>query len=154
MTDPTLQFQVSAKAAEDAAELRRLTAIWFEAWSPGAAPWTGERLRDVFAPGEHAISVVDDMGGRVVTFSSIQSYLDFWRPWMAEAAAEWSIAPHGPIDVVIEGSLAVVTFAFDATGRTPAGEAIDLSPAQYGTHVYRKSETGWRLVHEHLTTAK
>ena len=154
MTDRNLHFAISAEATGDAAELRRLTGLWFKAWSPGTAPWTGEELRDVFAPGDDAIRVVDDMGGRVVTFSSIRTYLDFWRPWMAEAAAEWSITPRGPIDIVIDGSLAVATFAFDATGRTPVGEAIDLSPAQYGTHVYRKTDSGWRLVHEHLTTAK
>ena len=65
--------------------------------------------------------------------------------------AYWSITLGDNLQISIDGNLAVSTFSFSGTGKSKAGEEITLK--QYCTHIWKRLNGEWRLVHEHLTSA-
>ncbi len=128
------------------AELLTLTQNWFDCWrtEPGS-PFDVERLRPLFDDGE--ILVVDNFDDKVVVLKSFDEYAQTWN---LSGFSEWKIAPVETPSVLISGDLAVITFVFVGQGRSLKGERR--AAAQHGTHVWRKRSSGWRIVHEHLTT--
>ncbi len=138
----------AAEGNMDESELRALIDRWVEGWSPRDSRWTGETLRPLYAQGNQAITVFDNVAGDVVELASFDAYAAQWEPMMAPMRG-WSIALERPADVTVEGDLALVSFVF-AGGEDPAySDASRLR--QFGTHVYRRTNDGWKIIHEHLT---
>jgi len=100
----------------DEATIRNLAEQWFAAWSPGAAEFTGEALRSLYAQGEGEILVFDDFGGSVVEITSFQDHLDTWVPVMADFAT-WTITPEDKIEVTVGERLAISSFTWIGTDR-------------------------------------
>jgi ketosteroid isomerase-like protein len=133
------------------AQVRRVVDRWFQAWSPGADPWDGQAMREIFRAGDGAITVVDDMGGTALTLDSVDEYISTWTPFM-QRFSYWSVAPVGPVRVMADDKLAVATFTFAVTARDAQGAPVNPAPGQHGTLVLVKDGDGWRIVREHLTT--
>lgn len=130
----------------DKDELLALTQKWFDCWrTEPDAPFNVERLRPLFHEGE--VLVVDNFDDKVVVLRSFDAYAQTWN---LSGFSEWRIAPVETPTVMLSVDLAVVTFVFVGRGRSLNGE--NRAAAQHGTHVWRKRENGWRIVHEHLTT--
>jgi ketosteroid isomerase-like protein len=130
-------------------QIRHLTQKWFNGWNIGNQPFDGEVFRDLFAPGENAIDVFDNVKGDVVVLTSVDEYVNTWMPFMAPVT-QWSVRLDD-LNVQASHDLAVTTFKLVGTDTRGAdGEAIPFG--QYGTHVWKKlPHLGWRIVHEHLT---
>ena len=136
--------------AQDKAKIQELTEQWRKVWSPEDKPFTGNGLENVFATGKDEILVFDNYGGSVVVLRSLQEYLDTWVPVMADFVY-WNVALENNLQVSIDGDLATTTFSFAGGGRNKDGEQVTLK--QYCTHMWKRLNGEWRLVHEHLTSA-
>ncbi|MGF1551886.1 MAG: YybH family protein [Paracoccaceae bacterium] len=130
-------------------EIDRLTERWLDGWNVGDAPFDGAVFREVFAPGEGAVTVFDNVQGDVVVLRSVDDYVATWTPFMAPMT-RWSVAIEER-EVVASGAMALSTFRLVGLDtRGPDGAAVPFG--QYATHVWRELPGhGWRLVHEHLT---
>ncbi|MEO1190260.1 MAG: nuclear transport factor 2 family protein [Pseudomonadota bacterium] len=126
----------------------QLTERWLAGWNLGSKAFDGDVFLDIFAEGQGAISVFDNVAGDVVVLTSAEAYAATWTPFMAPMTY-WSVRLED-LRVTTSGDLAYSTFRLVGVDtRGPDGEPLPFG--QYGTHVWRKGPTGWRLLHEHLT---
>lgn len=132
----------------DCQQIQQLTQQWVNLWSPKDKPFSGEGFEQIFATGENAILVFDNFDGSVVVLHSLQEYLNTWVPVMQQFSF-WEIAIEDNLEVSISGDLATTTFSFIGGGTDQDGQAYKLR--QYGTHIWKRINQQWRLVHEHLT---
>ena len=86
----------------------------------------------------------------MVVLQSLQEYLDTWVPVMANFVY-WSVALEDHFQISIEGDMAITTFSFAGGGQNKDSEDVTLK--QYCTHMWKRLNGEWRLVHEHLTSA-
>ncbi len=141
--------EVSSEEARSEAEIRRLSAQWFAAWSPGRGSVDWEVMGQLFAQGDGRLLVFDDAGGRVVVLESWEEYRATWEPFM-EQFPEWQIEPEGEIDTIVSGDLATTAFTLAGGGRDRDGNTVKFR--QRGTHVWQRTNGRWAIVREHLTT--
>ncbi|MGD2182116.1 YybH family protein [Lusitaniella coriacea] len=134
---------------KDEAEIRQLTARWLSIFSPKDRPFTGVGFENIFATGKNEILVFDNYKNDVVVLRSLKEYLDTWVPFMQENISYWEVELEDHFEITIDGDLAVTTFSWIGGGKGKDGRAIKAK--QYGTHVWKRLEGQWRLVHEHLT---
>lgn len=132
----------------DSQQIQQLTQKWVELWSPKDQPFTGAGFDQLFASGENAILVFDNVEGSVVVLRSVQEYINTWVAMMQQFSY-WEIAIEDNLEIAIDGDLAVTTFSFAGGGQSKAGQ--DFKLRQHGTHVWKRINHQWRLVHEHLT---
>ena len=132
----------------DRQQIQQLTQQWVNLWSPKDKPFTGEGFEQIFATGENEILVFDNFDGSVVVLHSLQEYLNTWVPVMQQFSF-WEIAIEDNLTILLEGNLATTTFSFAGGGRSKDGTVYKLR--QYGTHIWKRINLQWRLVHEHLT---
>ena len=142
---------VSQQNSEVEAAIEELTLDWIEAWSPGAEPFNASQLQPLYAQGDNAILVYDDIGEEVAVIRSWDEYARTWQPFM-EQFAYWSIQPEDDIKVRATENMAVSNFVWVGEGRYQDGREITLK--QYATLVWQRQDGNWVIVHEHLTTAK
>ncbi|MEM9030180.1 MAG: nuclear transport factor 2 family protein [Pseudomonadota bacterium] len=130
-------------------EIERLTAEWCDGWNVEDRSFDGETFRDLFARGDNAITVFDNVHGDVLVLRSIDEYVETWGPFMAPMTY-WAVRLDD-LDITVSGDFALTTFKLVGTDtRGPDGNQVPFG--QYGTHVWRRFEReGWRIVHEHLT---
>lgn len=130
--------------------IQNLTNRWLAGWNVSDEPFSGEAFRDLFAPGENAIRVFDNVQGDVLVLTSVDQYVTTWEPFMAPMT-HWSVELED-LQIDVAGDVAVTTFKLVGTDtRGPNGE--DIPFGQYSTHVWRRlGDHGWRIVHEHLTS--
>ena len=148
---PVHQILVSQNTAINSeTEIRQLTQQWIEGWSPGAEAFDPDSLQPLYAQGENAILVYDDIGEEVAVIRSWDEYAQTWQPFM-EQYAYWSIQLEGDIEVTIAEDMAVSNFVWVGEARYQDGREI--APKQYATLVWQKQDGNWVIVHEHLTAA-
>lgn len=134
----------------DEQAVRDQTEKWFEIWSQGDEPFTGDGLETVFRTGQGNILVFDDFAGDVVEIESVEEYISTWVPVMEDTLSSHRIRPDGEIRITMGQDLALSTFVWVSDSITVEGEPISLR--QYATHVWQKFDGEWRLIHEHLTS--
>ncbi|MEM1369118.1 MAG: nuclear transport factor 2 family protein [Cyanobacteria bacterium P01_H01_bin.15] len=134
---------------QDVKQIQQLTQQWVTAWSPKDQPFLDQKWDQIFATGDNEILVFDNYGGSVVVLRSLQEYLDTWSPVMQQFAY-WEITIEDNLEITVEGDLATTTFSFVGQGSTQDGQPAALR--QYGTHIWKRTQNQWRLVHEHLTS--
>jgi ketosteroid isomerase-like protein len=130
----------------DRIQIEQLTQQWVNLWSPKDKPFTGVGFDRIFA--KDKILVFDNFDNSVVVLHSLQEYLDTWVPVMQQFV-DWEIAIEDNLEIAIDGDLAVTTFSFSGGGRSKDGQDYELR--QHGTHMWKRIDRQWRLVHEHLT---
>lgn len=134
---------------DDKQLIHTLSNRWAEIWNIGTAKFDAEAFREVFAPGENAVEVFDNVQGDVITIGSVDEYIETWIPFV-EPLPVWSTETE-LLTTHISGDLATTTFRIIGTD-TKGPDGSDLPFGQYGTHVWKRiPELGWRIVHEHLT---
>ena len=137
--------------SEVEATIKQLTLSWIEGWSPGAEPFDTSKLQPLYAQGEGAILVYDDIGEEVAVIRSWNDYARRWQPFMQQFAY-WSIEPEGEIEITAASeNMAVSNFVWVGEARYQDGREI--TPKQYATLVWQKQDGNWVIVHEHLTAA-
>ncbi|MDJ0600667.1 MAG: nuclear transport factor 2 family protein [Crocosphaera sp.] len=132
----------------DKITIQQLTKQWIDAWSPQDEPFTGKGLENIFATGDNEILVFDNFDNSVVVLHSLQEYLDTWMPVM-QNFSYWKIQLEDNLNISIDGDLAVTTFSWVGGGKTQDGQEV--KARQYATHTWKRLNSEWRLVHEHLT---
>jgi ketosteroid isomerase-like protein len=132
----------------DRQQIEQLTQQWINLWSPKDQPFTGEGFEQVFATEENEILVFDNFDGSVVVLRSLQAYLDTWVPVMQQFSF-WEIAIEDNLEILLDGDVATSTFSFTGGGWSKDGTEYKIR--QYGTHIWKRIDRHWRLVHEHLT---
>ncbi len=137
-----------SQLTKDEIKIRELTEQWRSLWSPQDKPFTGKGFENIFAVGENEILVFDNFDNGVVVLHSLQEYLDTWIPVM-QNFSYWEIQLEDNLTISIEGDLAVTTFSWVGGGKTKDGQEVKAK--QYGTHTWKRLNSQWRLVHEHLT---
>lgn len=130
----------------DIKQIQQLTRQWVNLWSPKDRPFTREGFEQIFSTDE--LLVFDNFDNSVVVLHSLQEYLDTWVPVMQQFVY-WEIAIEDNLEISISGDLAVTTFSFAGGGRSKDGS--DRKLHQYCTHVWKRFNGEWRIVHEHLT---
>ena len=145
------QILLSQQDSEVETTIEQLTLDWIDGWSPGAEPFDTSKLQPLYAQGENAILVYDDIGEEVAVIRSWDEYARRWQPFM-EQFAYWSIQPEGEIEITAASEdMAVSNFAWVGEARYRDGREI--TPKQYATLVWQKQDGNWVIVHEHLTAA-
>ena len=139
---------IKLQTKTDETEIRQLTEKWRSIWSPKDKPFTGKGLENIFATGEKEIVVFDNYGSDLVVLHSLQEYLDTWIPAM-QNFSYWEVQLEDNLAISIDGNLAVTTFSFAGGGKSKDGKEAKLR--QLGTHMWKRLNGEWRLVHEHLT---
>ena len=142
--------QLETMTQQDYEQIQHLTQQWVNLWSPREQVFTGQGFEQIFAAGENEILVFDNFDGSVVVLRSLQAYLDTWVPVMQQFRF-WEIAIDNNLEISIDGDLATTTFSFSGGGYSQDGQQYTLN--QYGTHIWKRIDRQWRLVHEHLTVA-
>lgn len=61
----------------------------------------------------------------------------------------WEIAIENNLEISLDGDLATTTFSFAGGGRSKDGQ--DYKLRQYSTHIWKRMNKRWQLIHEHLT---
>ena len=141
-----------AQRSNTETQIRQLTEQWIEGWSPGEQPFDVGKLQPLYAWGDDAILVYDDIGEEVAVIRSWNEYAQRWQPFM-EQFAYWSIQPEGEIEITAASKdMAVSNFVWVGEARYQNGSEI--TPKQYATLVWQKQNGNWVIVHEHLTAAK
>ncbi len=135
----------------DKAKIRDLTEKWRRVWSPQNQPFTGKGFENIFATGNNEILVFDNFNNSVVVLHSLQEYLDTWIPVMQDFSY-WEIQLEDNLEISIDGDLAVTTFSWVSNGKTKQAEEVKVR--QFGTHIWKRINDEWRLVHEHLTVGE
>lgn len=146
----TKQILLSQKDSTVKTDIRQLTQQWIEGWSPGAEPFDTGKLQPLYAQGDNAILVYDDIGEEVAIIRSWDDYARRWQPFMQQFAY-WSIQAEGDIEVMATEDMAVSNFVWIGEARYQDGREI--TPKQYATLVWQKQNGNWVIVHEHLTAA-
>ena len=142
---------LSQQNSEVKAAIEQLTLDWIDGWSPGAKPFDTSALQPLYAQGENALLVYDDIGEEVAVIRSWDEYAQTWQPFM-EQFAYWSIQPEGEIEITAASEDMVVSnFVYIGEARDRDGKKI--TPKQYATLVWQKQDGNWVIVHEHLTSA-
>ena len=144
------QILVLQQNSETEAAIQRLTLNWIDGWSPGSETFDTSELQPLYAQGNGAILVYDDIGEEVAVIRSWEEYAGRWQPFM-EQFDYWSIQPEGEIEVTADGNMAVSNFVWVGEARYQDGREI--TPKQYATLVWQKQDGNWVIVHEHLTAA-
>jgi len=140
----------AATALDVEAEIARLTRRWVDAWDVNDGRFDPHAFDDLFAPGEDAIRVFDNVQGDVIVIKSLADYRATWAPFMAPLA-HWSVRLED-LEITAGDDLAVTTFRLVGDDTRDA-EGRPIPFGQYGTHVWRNLPGhGWRIVHEHLTS--
>lgn len=134
--------------SDDHHQIHQLTQRWVELWSPKEQMFNGQGFEQLFATEENGIIVFDNINGSLVVLHSVQEYLNTWQPVMAQLTF-WTIAIEDNLQIDVSNDLAFTTFSFLGVGRDRDGK--DYQVRQYGTHVWKRINGQWRLVHEHLT---
>ncbi|MBW4457187.1 MAG: nuclear transport factor 2 family protein [Nostoc indistinguendum CM1-VF10] len=147
MTTLTTVTDQPGQNVEPRQQIQQLTQQWVKLWSPKDKAF-GEGFEQIFATGDNEILVFDNFDGSVVVLHSLQEYLNTWIPVMQQFTF-WEIAIEENLEISISGDLAVTTFSFVGGGRSKDGQ--DYKLRQHGTHVWKRINGQWRLVHEHLT---
>jgi ketosteroid isomerase-like protein len=138
----------------DASRIRELTARWVQLWSPGCELFGAERFeryQTLFAGGDNELLVFDDFGGTVTTITSWQAYVATWSPVM-QGFASAQVALVSEPRIVVAGEMALSTFTFELDARTREGAVV--TGLTYASHVWKRGDDSWRIVHEHLTGSK
>jgi ketosteroid isomerase-like protein len=143
---------ISQNNINDEVEIRKLTDKWFEIWSQKEKPFTGEGLEEVFAAKTGEMLVFDNFDGDVKIIRSVKEYIDTWVLIMQEQLSYHEIQPEGEIDLKVDGNMALSMFVWVSKSKLKNG--TDISLKQYATHVWRKIDGRWCLIHEHLTLGK
>ncbi|MGL5807230.1 YybH family protein [Chroococcidiopsis sp.] len=143
---------MSQNNLNDEIEIKNLTQKWFDIWSQKEKPFTGKGLEEVFASKAGEMLVYDDFDGDVKIIRSVREYIDTWIPVMQEQFSYHEIQPEGEIDLKIDDSMALSTFIWVSKSKLKNG--TDISIRQYATHVWKKIDGRWCLIHEHLTLGK
>ncbi|MGL5941178.1 MAG: YybH family protein [Waterburya sp.] len=139
---------IQSQLTKDETVIRQLTEQWKTIWSPKEQPFTGNGFENIFVTGNNEILVFDNFDNSVVVLHSLQEYLDTWIPVM-QNFSYWEIQLEDNLNISIEGDLAVTTFSWVGGGKTKDGQEVKVR--QYGTHTWKRLNSQWRLVHEHLT---
>ena len=145
------QILVAQQNSEIEAAIEELTQRWIDGWSPGEQAFDTSKLQPLYAQGNNAILVYDDIGEEVAVIRSWDEYAGRWQPFMQQFAY-WSIAPEGEIEVTATENMAVSNFVWVGEARYKDGREI--TPKQYATLVWQKQDGNWVIVREHLTAAK
>ncbi len=145
--DTTMQLQTST----DQTLIRQLTQKWVDIWSPKDKHFTGEGFENIFATGENEILVFDNFDGGVVVLHSLQEYINTWVPVM-QNFKYWKIEIEDNLEISVNGDLAATTFSWVGGGTSKDGQEVRVR--QYGTHMWKRINGEWRLVHEHLTAGE
>ncbi len=136
--------------AKDLQAIQQKTDQWFQLWSPGDKPFTFEGIENVFADKEEGLLVVDGFEGSIVVLKSIHEYKDKWLPLVNTSFATYTIKPKDGIEIDVDATMATSTFIWVSENATlKDGTPVKLS--QYATHVWKKINGDWKIVHEHLT---
>jgi ketosteroid isomerase-like protein len=143
-----MNVTIQAQQTTDEETIRALTEQWRSLWSPKDQPFTGVGFENIFAIGKNKILVFDNFDHSVVVLHSLQEYLDTWIPVM-QSFSYWEIQLEDNLKISIDGDLAVTTFSWVGGGKTQDGQEV--KARQYGTHIWKRLNNEWRLVHEHLT---
>lgn len=142
---------MSQSNINDEAEIRNLTQKWFDIWSQKEKQFTGKGLEEVFGDTGEML-VYDNFDGDVKIIRSVQEYIDTWVPVMQEQLSYHEIQSEDEIELKIDGNMALSTFIWVSKSKLKNG--TDISLRQYATHVWRKINGRWNLIHEHLTLGK
>ncbi|MDJ0705978.1 MAG: nuclear transport factor 2 family protein [Leptolyngbyaceae cyanobacterium MO_188.B28] len=149
MAPPASAVSANQNQISDDAQIRQLTAQWFAAWSPGGGSMDWDSMGRLFVQEPNQLLVFDDAGDTVAVLNSWEDYRTTWEPFMGQLA-EWRIEPEGEIRVMVEGDLATTVFTLTGGGVDQENNTIKFR--QHGTHIWRRIEDRWAIVHEHLTT--
>ncbi len=148
----TVTYQLKAQNPKDADYLaiKQKTNEWIALWSPGATTATFDGIENIFATEKEGLLVVDGFEGSVVVINSIEEYKTKWLPLLNESFSFYKIKPKGELSISVDENMATVTFIWESDGaKLKDGSSIKLS--QYATHIWKKLDGQWKLVHEHLT---
>lgn len=143
-----MNAKTQVQPTTDLAKIRALTEQWRKIWSPKDRSFTGEGFENIFAVGKNEILVFDNFDNSVVLIHSLTEYLNTWIPVM-QNFSYWEIQLEDNLTISIDGDLAVTTFSWVGGGKTQDGQEVEAR--QYGTHTWKRLNSEWRLVHEHLT---
>ena len=141
--------QTLESQASDQSQILRLTEEWFSSWSPGKGAIDWDKMGRFFAQSPEQLLVFDDAGGSVIVLNSWDEYRNTWEPFMTKFT-QLGIEPEGEIRVLVDGNLATTAFTLSGGGIDHEGNSVDFR--QRGTHVWRRINGHWMIVHEHLTT--
>jgi ketosteroid isomerase-like protein len=144
--NPKMKTITKSLIAQDEIQIQQLTQQWVNLWSPKDKAFTGEGFEHIFATDE--LLVFDNFDNSVVVLHSLEEYLDTWIPAM-QNFSYWEIKLEDNLRIAIDDDLAVTTFSFAGGGQSKDGQ--DYKLRQHGTHVWKRIDSQWRLVHEHLT---
>ena len=144
------QILLSQQDSETEQTIKELTLAWIDGWSPGTGTFDTSKLQPLYAQGDEAILVYDDIGEEVAVIRSWDEYAQTWQPFM-EQFAYWSIQPEGEIEVSAGEDMAVSNFVW--VGEAKYQDGREIAPKQYATLVWQKQNDNWVIVHEHLTAA-
>ncbi len=147
------QYQVDDRqdVVNDRYQIQQLTARWAELWSPKNKTFTGEGFEQIFVAEGNGLTVFDNIGGSVVVLHSFREYLNTWRPLMDQFVF-WEITIEDDLQICVSGDLAFTTFSFLGFGQDKDEKGYKVR--QYGTHIWKRINGQWRLIHEHLTVGE
>lgn len=143
-----LSSPASADASNEIESARDGLTHWISLWSPGDARNDAERMQRFDALFSDRFTALDDFTGTMLHIEGFDAYVDTWAPLVADIE-NWTIALDGEPSVTRHGDTVILTFQFTGSGLAPNGAAI--GGTTDATHVWVRTDAGWKLAHEHLT---
>ncbi|MEL7003470.1 MAG: nuclear transport factor 2 family protein [Bacteroidota bacterium] len=141
---------IYANMKDTKAEIESKTSQWLQMWSPENNLMTFEGIEDIFATKEDGLLVVDGFEGGVVVLKSISEYKEKWGPLMNNTFSYYKIKPQGDIQIEVSKDLATATFVW-VTEKAVLKDGTEIALSQHATHIWKKINGEWKIIHEHLT---
>lgn len=132
--------------AEDGAAIRAALRRWRELYSYGDKPFSFAGFEDLY-DGSGALLAYDNFSDDTRT-EGWAAYRALWEPLINASFTGQRIVRFDVHRVETSGRLGWSAIELWFTARRD-GRPFDGS--QYGTHVWRKADGRWRIVHEHMT---
>ncbi|WP_299519243.1 DUF4440 domain-containing protein [Winogradskyella sp.] len=144
---------LTTQERQDVSEIQKKTEQWFGIWSPKEKPINFDGLSELFATEAEGLLVVDGFEGGVVILKNATSFKEKWKPLVDDTFSYYAIEPVGEIKIELDGHLAVTTFQWTTT-KAILKNGASITLGQHGTHVWKKIDGEWKIIHEHLTNTK
>jgi ketosteroid isomerase-like protein len=133
---------------EDIQQIRQLISQWQRLFSPGEEKYTLNGYEDLYVPDGDELLVYDNFSTENTRFTGFDTYRAIWEKTINEQFPGF-IMYRAEIDrIEVSGNLGWSGLTW--WGKVAKDGQI-VYASQHGTHIWRKVDGKWQMLHEHLT---
>jgi ketosteroid isomerase-like protein len=142
--------QANSQQSQDRLQIQQQLERWRELFSPGDRIFSLKGYENLYVNSDELL-VYDSYAptGFDRQIRGWDSYKVLWEKFIPIDFPNWKIISLDVTSIEVAGDLAWSALSFIGRGEK---NGVPYSGGQHGTHIWKKSDGQWQIVHEHLTT--